>query len=205
MESIKQEKSNLMSINPISKHMSTPLNMGGSPYHKHEEGHGEERFGNVAGAASNAQRLKDAKQFVKGSTPKQKLKIGAAGRAVYENATPKKGFGTIGFKPSKNAFKTVAEGSKDASVSSRFSGDAIQEMNDNTSTFRRPGEVTRQMYSVKPGDENTIYDASNQAFKDAQFKKDKKSGTPQYDFQKKEFVPSRISEAFSNMAYKRLK
>tara|TARA_R110002050_G_C8787939_1_gene501819 strand:- start:49 stop:501 length:453 start_codon:yes stop_codon:yes gene_type:complete len=30
MESIKQEKSNLMSINPISKHMSTPLNMGGS-------------------------------------------------------------------------------------------------------------------------------------------------------------------------------
>ena len=205
MESIKQEKSNLMSINPISKHMSTPINMGGSPYHKHEEGHGEERFGNVAGAASNAQRLKDAKQFVKGSTPKQKLKIGAAGRAVYENATPKKGSGTIGFKPSKNAFKTVAEGSKDASVSSRFSGDAIQEMNDNTSTFRRPGEVKRQIYSVKPGDENTIYDASHQAFKDAQFKKDKKSGTPQYDSQKKEFVPSRISEAFSNMAYKRLK
>ena len=30
MESIKQEKSNLMSINPISKHMSTPINMGGS-------------------------------------------------------------------------------------------------------------------------------------------------------------------------------
>jgi hypothetical protein len=30
MESIKQEKLNLMSINPISKHMSTPINMGGS-------------------------------------------------------------------------------------------------------------------------------------------------------------------------------
>jgi hypothetical protein len=206
MESIKQEKSNLMSINPISKHMSTPINMGGSPYHKHEEGHGEERFGNVAGAASNAQRLKDAKQFVKGSTPKQKLKIGAAGRAVYENATPKKGSGTIGFKPSKNAFKTVAEGSKDASVSSRFSGDAIQEMNDKTSTFRRPGEVTTQLVLDRRGsDGNTILDASQQSFKDAQYKKDKKSGMDKYDFQKKEFVPSRISEAFSNMAYKRLK
>ena len=30
MESIKQEKSNLISVNPISKHMSTPLQMGGS-------------------------------------------------------------------------------------------------------------------------------------------------------------------------------
>ena len=38
MESNKQERKNLLDINPLSKHMSTPLQMGGSPLYTFEGG-----------------------------------------------------------------------------------------------------------------------------------------------------------------------
>lgn len=196
MESIKQEKSNLLGINPLSKHMSTPLAMGGTPIYKHEEGHSEGRFGNVAGAASNSQRLKDAKQFVEGSTPKQKLKIGAAGRAVYENATPKKGSGTTGFEKSKNAFKTVAKGSKPASVSSRFSGDAVQQMEDKAFAFRKPKDTGR---TIQGGSNSQLYDKSATSFD--HYARDKKGGV-KTDYAGKP-VEGRARKAFSEMAFKR--
>ena len=103
--------------------------------------------------------------------------------------------GKDGFKPSKNAFKTVAEGSKPASISSRLSGDPIKEMEKNTSLYRNPGDVNRTI--VTGNNKNQVYDSSVVGFKP--YATDKKGGIKT---EQGKPVQARAIKALSEMAYK---
>ena len=103
--------------------------------------------------------------------------------------------GKDGFKPSKNAFKTVAEGSKPASVSSRFSGDPVKEMEKNTSSYRQPGTV--KLKGVTGNNKNQVYDSSTVGFKS--YATDKKGGIIT---ERGKPVQGEAIRALSEMAYK---